>query len=226
MLLRNSYGQDFRFGAILALISANLLCGQTAQSDPNRWEPAILAFEAHEKAEPTATKGIVFIGSSSIRRWDLAKHFPDLPVTNRGFGGSQIADSTRYADRILLPLEPRIVVLYAGDNDVNAGKTTDQVVSDYRAFVAKVHGALPRTRIVFIALKPSLSRWKLVGTMRQVNEAIRAVTAEDSRLIFVDIDGPMIGVDGQPRPELFVEDGLHLSAEGYELWTSLVLPHL
>ncbi len=223
---RKRFRRGFRFGAILALISASLLCGQTAPPDPDRWEPAISGFEAGEKAHPTATGGIVFIGSSSIRRWDLEKYFPDLPVTNRGFGGSQIADSTRYADRILLPLEPRIVVLYAGDNDVNAGKTTDQVVSDYRAFVAKVHATLPQTRIVFITLKPSLSRWRLVGSMREVNKAIRAVTAEDSRLTFVDIDPLMIGVDGRPRRQLFVEDGLHLSAEGYQLWTSLVLPHL
>jgi lysophospholipase L1-like esterase len=225
-MLRPRYGSVFRLGAILALISANLLCGQTAQPDPARWEPAMRDFEAGEKAKPTASGGIVFIGSSSIRLWDLEKYFPGLPVTNRGFGGSQIADSTHYADRILLPLEPRIVVLYAGDNDVNAGKTTDQVVLDYRAFVAKVHATLPRTRIVFIALKPSLTRWRLVGSMRKVNKAIGAVTAEDSRLIFVDIDPLMIGVDGRPRRQLFVEDGLHLSAEGYQLWTSLVLPHL
>ncbi len=225
-MLQARYGRGFRFGGILALISANLLYGQTAQPNPNRWEPAIRDFKAREQAEPTAKGGIVFIGSSSIRRWDLEKYFPGLPVINRGFGGSQIADSTRYADRILLPIEPRIVVLYAGDNDINAGKTPDQVVSDYRAFVAKIRSALPRTRVVFIALKPSLSRWKLVGAMRKANEAIRAITAEDPRLAFVDVDAPMIGSHGRPRPQLFAEDGLHLSAEGYELWASLVLPHL
>ena len=225
-MLQARYGRGFCFGGILALISANLLCGQPAQPDPNRWEPAIRDFEAREQEEPTAKGGIVFIGSSSIRRWDLEKYFPGLPVTNRGFGGSQIADSTRYADRILLPIEPRVVVLYAGDNDINAGKTPDQVASDYRAFVAKIRAALPRTRIVFIALKPSLRRWKLVGAMRKANETIREITAEDPRLAFVDVDAPMIGSDGRPRPQLFAEDGLHLSAEGYELWASLVLPHL
>ena len=225
-MLQARYVRRFHFGGILALISANLLCGQPAQPDPNRWEPAIRDFEAREQEAPTAKGGIVFIGSSSIRRWDLEKYFPGLPVTNRGFGGSRIADSTRYADRILRPIEPRVVVLYAGDNDINAGKTPDQVASDYRAFVAKIRAALPRTRIVFIALKPSLRRWKLVGAMREANEAIREIAAEDPRLAFVDVDAPMIGSDGRPRPQLFAEDGLHLSAEGYELWASLVLPHL
>ncbi len=216
----------FRFGRVLALIGAIPLWAQVTQSDPNLWESAIQAFEAGEQAQPSPKGGIVFIGSSSIRFWDLAKSFPELPVVNRGFGGSEITDSTHYADRILLPLEPRVVVLYAGDNDISQGKTPARVASDYREFVRKVHGALPETRIVFIAIKPSLSRWNLVGAMRETNETIRAVAAKDSRLAFIDIDAPMIGSDGRPRAELFVEDGLHLSAEGYKLWTSLVLPHL
>ena len=93
-------------------------------------------------------------------------------------------------------------------------------------FVQKVHATLPKCRIVFIAIKPSIARWKLVGKMREANRLIKAVTAADQRLEYVDIDTPMIGDDGQPRKELFVKDGLHLSTEGYELWTKLVLPHL
>ena len=216
----------FRFGVYLALVCPILVCAQPAQPDPNHWESAIQAFEAREQAVPSPKGGIVFIGSSSIRFWDLKQSFPELPVVNRGFGGSEIADSTRYADRILLPLEPRVLVLYAGDNDISQGKTPDQVASDYREFVAQVHDTLPKTRIVFIAIKPSLSRWNLVGAMRKANEMIGAIAAKDSRLAFVDIDAPMIGSDGRPRAELFVEDGLHLSAQGYNLWTSLVLPHL
>lgn len=225
-MLRAKFGCIFRVGGVLVLIGAIPLWAQVTQSDRDRWEPAMQAFEAGEQARPSPEGGIVFIGSSSIRFWDLAKSFPDLPVVNRGFGGSEIADSTRYADRILLPLAPQVVVLYAGDNDISMGKTPDEVVSDYRAFVAKVHDALPKTRVVFIAVKPSLSRWNLVGAMRRANEMIRAVAADDPRLAFVDIDTPMIGSDGRPRAELFVEDGLHLSAEGYKLWTSLLRPHL
>ncbi len=225
-MLRARFGRGFCLGGFVAVMGAILVCGLPAQSDVDRWEPTIREFEAREEAEPSPKGAIVFIGSSSIRFWDLAKWFPDPPVVNLGFGGSEIADSTRYADRILLPLAPRVVVLYAGDNDISMGKTPDQVASDYRAFVAKVHDPLPRTRIVFIAVKPSLARWNLVGAMRKANETIRAATAKDSRLAFVDIDTPMIGPDGKPRPELFVEDGLHLSAEGYKLWTSLVRPHL
>ncbi len=212
-----------RFGSLTLLISALVATPLSAQ---DRWEETIQAFEAKDRAEPPPVNGIAFIGSSSIRGWDLEKYFPGLPVYNRGFGGSQIADSVRYAGRILLPHKPRVVVLYAGDNDIASGKAPETVLADFRSFVAKVHGSLPETRIVFIAIKPSIRRWEMVEKMRKANRMIREVTAKDPRLEYVDVDGPMIGPDGKPRPELFADDGLHLSHEGYALWTSLVKPYL
>jgi lysophospholipase L1-like esterase len=166
------------------------------------------------------------VGSSSIVGWDLKEYFPDLQAINRGFGGSEIADSVHFADRILLPHEPRVVVLYAGDNDIARGKSPQQVLADYQAFAKKVHDASPQTRIVFIAIKPSLKRWHLVDKMREANKLIERATDTDPRQTFVDIDQPMIGPDEKPRPELFKQDGLHLNAAGYDLWSSLVRPHL
>jgi lysophospholipase L1-like esterase len=195
-------------------------------SEPDRWEEVIQAFEAVDRERPPEKGGVVFIGSSSIRLWDLDRFFPGAETLNRGFGGSQMADSVRYADRILLPYEPRTVVVYAGDNDIAAGKSAETVFADYKQFVAKVHDALPEARIVYIAIKPSLKRWNLVEEMRRANSLIQQASEADPRLSFVDIDTPMIGGDGQPRKELFVEDGLHLSAAGYEVWAELVRPHL
>ena len=192
----------------------------------SRWEPSIRAFEAADREHQPAKEGILFVGSSSIRGWDLDAYFSGLPVINRGFGGSQIADSVEFADRIILPYRPKVIVLYAGDNDVNAGKGPRQVLADYKAFVAKVHRSLPGTRIVFIAIKPSISRWKLVGKMREANRLIREVTEKDPKLVYLDVDTPMIGPDAKPRPELFKDDGLHLNAVGYKLWADLVRPHL
>ena len=192
----------------------------------DRWEGAIRAFEKADAENPPEKGGVLFIGSSSIRMWDLPRYFPDLAATNRGFGGSQVADSLRYADRILLPYAPRTVVLYAGDNDVAAGKSPEQVADDFRRFVEKVHGRLPDTRVVYIAIKPSLARWKLVEPMRRANRLIHDQTEKSPHLAFVDVDGPMIGADGKPRRELFLDDGLHLNDAGYRLWTSLVRPAL
>ncbi len=191
-----------------------------------KWEEAIRAFEAQDRESPPRKGGILFIGSSSIRLWDLDAHFPDRKPLNRGFGGSELADSAHFADRIILPYEPRVIVLYAGDNDIAHETTPCEVHADFERFVDRVHTTLPATRIVYIAIKPSLKRWELVHRMRAANALIQATCVENEQLTFVDIDGPMIGTDGTPRAELFQDDGLHLNAEGYELWTKLVRPHL
>ena len=194
--------------------------------DPGRYESDIRTFEERDRKQPPPAEGILFIGSSSIRGWNLEPYFSDLPVINRGFGGSHIADSVAFAERIILPYRPKVIVLYAGDNDVAAGKSPQQVLADYKAFTTKVHKSLPETRIVFIAIKPSIARWKLVGKMRQANRLIQEVTEKDQRQVFVDIDTPMIAPDGKPKKELFKSDGLHLNDTGYELWAKLVKPHL
>lgn len=210
----------------LLLLSMPLIPAAAVAAQQDRWEPVIAAFEAQDRQSPPPQEGILFVGSSSIRMWDVKKSFPDLPVINRGFGGSQIADSVRYAERIVLPYRPKVVVFYAGDNDIAAGKSPSVVAGDFREFVHKVHEALPQTRIVFIAIKPSIRRWALVDKVRQANRLIRADADGEERLEFVDVDGPMIGEDGKPRAELFAADGLHLNGEGYKLWADLVRPHL
>ena len=196
----------------------------TAQED--RWAKEIAAFEAEDAARPFAPGGIVFVGSSSIRLWNLATAFPGTRALNRGFGGTQIADSVRHVDRLVLRHRPATVVFYAGDNDINAGRTPAQVRDDFRAFVQRVHAALPTTRIAFVGIKPSLARWSKIDDVREANRLVRANCDADDRLGFVDVDGPMLGWDGKPRADLFVKDGLHLSARGYALWNVLVAPFL
>ena len=191
------------------------------------FEKEIVAYERADAARPPAAGGIVFVGSSSIRLWKtLEKDFANLPVINRGFGGSHVADSVRYADRIVLPYRPKTVVLYAGDNDLAGGKTPRQVLADFQAFVAKVHEKLPGTRVLFIAIKPSVARWHLAGNIREANALVQRYTRTDDRLGYVDVFTPMLGADGRPRADLLVEDGLHLNADGYALWASIVRPHL
>jgi len=191
-----------------------------------RWEPHIRRFEQRDKKTPPPTGAVLFVGSSSIVGWRTQQCFPKLQTINRGFGGSQIADSLYFAGRIVIPYRPRAIVFYAGDNDVAARKTPETVSADFKAFAKKVHGALPKTKILYVAIKPSLRRWRLWEKMHKANSLIEAQCKTDDRLTFVDIAKPMLGVDGRPRKELFRSDGLHLSAEGYKLWTSLVRPLL
>jgi lysophospholipase L1-like esterase len=222
---------DEAFATALSASPPPATAGQASSATPkppakDRWEPAIRAFEAQDRKHPSIPGGIVFVGSSSIRLWKLAESFPGVEALNRGFGGSQLADSVRYADRIVIPYKPRLVVLYAGDNDLAAGKSPEQVSDDSHQFVAKVHAALPKTRILYIGIKPSLSRWKLIDKIRDANRRIKDFAATDPRLVFIDVEQSILGPDGKPRPELFQPDGLHLNATGYRVWAELVRPYL
>jgi lysophospholipase L1-like esterase len=214
-------------GAVLwASASVPRRAGADDRASVARWEKAIEAFERQDKEKPPPQHAILFAGSSSIRRWDLPKYFPDMDVINRGFGGSEIADSLHFAPRIILKHRPRIVVFYAGDNDIAAGKNPNRVFADFEAFVKAVHGELPKTRIAFVSIKPSILRWGLWDKMRKANSLIEAYCKQHDRLVYIDVAGPMLGDDGKPRPELFVTDGLHLNDKGYRLWASLIKPQL
>jgi len=205
----------------LACATASAWHARAQQADP--WAKEMAAFEEQDRAHP-AVGGIVFVGSSSIRLWDLAKSFPGLDALNRGFGGSQLSDSVNHIDLLVLRHKPHTVIVYAGDNDIAAGKTPQQVANDFKAFVTKARAVLPATRIAYIGIKPSIQRWALVAKMRDANRLIREFCATDDRVGFIDVDGPMLGWDEKPRKELFVADGLHMTDEGYALWTTLVRP--
>lgn len=209
-----------------AVLIAPLLAQQDSQkkNDPRRWEKAIAAFEARDKENPPPKDPVLFIGSSSIRAWKLADSFPDLVAINRGFGGSQIADSTYYADRIVHPYKPKLIVMYAGDNDVAAGLRPAEVFANYVAFVKAVRAKQPKTPIIYICIKPSLQRWKLWPQMQLANGLIRQYAQSDKLLSYADIATPMLGDDGKPRKELFRDDGLHLNKTGYEVWAKVIAP--
>ncbi len=226
--MRNTF-----FSTIGAALAAAVILGATvggaraanAKKGAARWESDIAKFEAADKKRLPTPGGVLFIGSSSIRMWKtLAEDFPGTPVMNRGFGGSEVSDSLHFADRIVLPYKPRAILIYAGDNDIGHGKSAETVLADFQRFVAKVHAKLPETRIGFIAIKPSLKRWNLAGEMKRANALVEAYCAKDKRLAYHDIWTPMLGKDGKPRPELFLKDGLHMTREGYQVWTKVIRP--
>jgi lysophospholipase L1-like esterase len=199
-----------------------------ADDKPNfsKWEKEIAAFEVKDKGKAPPKNGIVFVGSSSIRLWDLKKSFQDVELINRGFGGSQIADSVHFADRLIVKYQPRLVIFYAGDNDIAAGKSPEQVSEDFKSLVKVIHKDLPKTKIVFIAIKPSPSRFALIEKQQKANTLIETYCKKDERLVYLDVVKPLLGDDGKPRRDLFQKDGLHLNAEGYKLWASILKPEL
>ena len=210
---------------LLGLLAA--LAAAAADSKTNRFDAEIAAFQRRDATNPPPKGAILFIGSSSIRLWKtLASDFPEHRVINRGFGGSAIADSVHFADRIVLPYAPRQIVLYAGGNDINGGKTPEEVLADFKAFVAKVRATLPQTRISYIAIAGNPARWAQVEKVKAANGLIAEFTRTDPRLEFIDVFPHLLGTDGQPRTELFVADRLHMNEKGYAVWRKLVGPHL
>jgi lysophospholipase L1-like esterase len=214
--------------ALSSLVAVTILVSVGAAQPPKddaraaKWEKEVAAIEKRQTEKPPDKGGIVFAGSSTIRLWDLAKLFPDWNATNSGFGGSEIRDSTIFADRLILKHEPRAIVFYAGDNDVNSGRKPEQVLTDFQAFAKHVHEKLPKTRIYFLSIKSSVARWKQFETQSKANALVQEHCTKDERLIYVDLVAVTLGGDRQPKPEFFVKDGLHLSEEGYRAWTAKV----
>ena len=212
----------------LAVLILGGACARAAPAltlDPTRFEAEIQAFEAADRATPPPQGGVVFVGSSSIKNWtDVAADFPGVAALNRGFGGSTLADVVYHSDRIVLPYHPRLVVLYAGDNDLTLDRTPSRVVADYRAFVAHLRSALPAARVAFVSIKPSPARRAYLDRMRETNRRIRGDIARDSLQAYVEVFTPMLDAAGQPRPELFGADSLHMTRAGYLLWRALLAP--
>ena len=197
------------------------------KDDPIRWEKDIQQFEASDQTNPPPQKAILFIGSSSIRLWKtLAQDFPNRKVINRGFGGSQIEDSVYFFDRIVKPYKPRMIVMYAGGNDINAGKTPEDVFGAFTNFVGKARQALPKTRVAYISIAPNPSRWSQVEQVKAANKLIEDFTKKDSKLAFINVFSAMLGEDGKPKPDIFLKDNLHMNAKGYAIWVPIVRTYL
>ncbi|MDM0012605.1 SGNH/GDSL hydrolase family protein [Variovorax sp. J22P168] len=193
-----------------------------------RWRNELGAFAATDRDRLPAAGGVLFVGSSTIRMWSrLAQDFRDHPVVlNRGFGGSTMADCSLFARDLVVRYQPRLVLVYAGDNDLAEGRTPLQVLESFAQFVNTVRAELPGTRIAYISIKPSPSREKLLPLVREANHAIEAYLQRLPDSDYIDVFTPMLDAEGRPRAELFLGDRLHMNDEGYRLWQSLIASHL
>jgi lysophospholipase L1-like esterase len=211
---------------VLGFLSGNVWC-QPNRLQPEHWEKDVAAFESRDRRNPPGKGGIVFVGSSSIRLWKtLEADFPNHRVLNRGFGGSQLSDLVYYADRLVLAYAPSFVVVYSGVNDINVGKKAEEVLQSFRELVAKIRARQPETPIAYLSIAGNSARWSRVNEVRRANALIEAFTKQNPNLLFVDVFSAMLGPDGQPRTDIFVKDGLHMNAAGYEIWRNALMPHL
>jgi len=216
--------------AILAIMAVNQGRAQTFNEDPAYWEADIARIEdRYQGGYPQDV--VVFLGSSSIRKWKtLAEDMLPFTALNHGFGGSKIKDSTYYLDRLVFPFKPRAVVLFAGTNDINgvagASKTGEQVFDGFVEFVEAVRAEDPELPIYYISISPTRARWKVWAEVHKANELIADYAATQEKVTFIDTTDELLGTDGKPNKALFVWDGLHLNTDGYAIWTSIIKPIL
>ncbi len=202
---------------------------QSAKSAlPGRWQTTLDAFAEADRTKAPPPGGVLFIGSSSIRLWDgLETGFANAPtIIKRGFGGSRLSDCASLIERLVVPYQPRLVVVYAGDNDLAEGASPEDVLAQFQRFVEGVHQTLPETRIAFVSVKPSPARVRLLPKARAANALIEAYANSTRNTDFIDIFSPMLGPDGLPRGDLFRADALHLNEAGYALWRGIIADHL
>jgi lysophospholipase L1-like esterase len=214
--------------AALVLVFVHGAWAQEGFPADTRWEESLAAFAAADLKNAPAPGGVVFVGSSSIRLWnDLATQLSGARgVLNRGFGGARISDCTRYLDRVVFPYAPRVIVVYAGDNDLAEGRQPKDVFNDFVKFVETVRKRLTATQIYYISIKPSPARAVLLPRIREANQLISKFIANGTDLEFIDVFTPMLDEAGRPRPELFQADALHLNKAGYELWAKVIGPRV
>lgn len=193
----------------------------------SRWKASFDAFTAADQLQAPQAGGVLFVGSSSIRLWDgLEQQFEGMRVLKRGFGGSRMQDVAAHVDRLVLPYRPRLIVVYAGDNDLAEGRSPQQVLDSFMQFVEQVQAALPETRIAYLSIKPSPLRAALMPQAAQANALIAGYAASTPRLDYIDIYSRMLDAQGRPRADLYGGDALHLSPAGYALWRAAIAPHL
>ena len=182
----------------------------------------ILRFAELDRASPPARCPVLFVGSSSIRMWSsLAADMAPLPVVNRGFGGSSTRHVNAYFDRVVTPYRPRAIVLYAGENDIDAGESPADVLAQVEYFMAlKDHRLGRHVPVFYISQKPSKLRAAQFQRQSEANAAVKALADRRDDLDYIDMVSAMLE-DGRPR-DLYVEDGLHMNAAGYALWRERV----
>lgn len=198
-----------------------------AQDGPERFEAEVSRFEQADHEDPPGDSIVLFTGSSSVRMYtDLADHFPDHNVLNRGFGGSQFSDLMYYWDKLILPYEPIKIFIYEGDNDIEAGEDPQEILLEARMLRQMLEQQLPSVPVVFISAKPSLARWHLKEQYEELNSGLQKMAERTDNTEYADVWNPMLDENGEVYKDIFVEDNLHMNDKGYAIWQQVLAPFM
>lgn len=200
-----------------------------SQQEPYPFWNDIQAFKKQDSAAFPPANEILFVGSSSFTKWtDVQDYFPSYPIINRGFGGSSLTDVIRYADDIIYPYKPKQIVIYCGENDLASSDsvTVQTVFERFKILFSMIRNTFKNIPLVFVSLKPSPSRQKLMPKMIAVNDAVQSFLKKKKNAVFVDVYHKMLGADGKPIDDIFLEDKLHMNGKGYAIWQKEIAPYL
>ena len=211
---------------LVVLLWAGFLSAQDQK--PAFWDD-IQAFKKQDSDSFPPKNAILFIGSSSFTMWkDVQQYFPSYRIINRGFGGSSLPDVIRYANDIILPYQPKQIVIYCGENDLAASDTVTAklVFIRFKQLFTIIRNRYPKVKVTYVSMKPSPSRQLLLSKMISGNELIKNYLSAKKRTSYVDVYKEMIDDEGKPRPDLFLDDNLHMNKTGYAIWHKFIEPHL
>ena len=212
------------------LLIALAVQGQSKVSAPvtgHPFEGIVQTYEAADRTNPPPRNAILLAGDSQFFRWKtVAEDLPDYTIINRGIDGFQTSDLVYFADRLVLPYHPRMIILHVGGNDVHAGKSPEQVLSDFKAFIAHVRAHWPAVPIGFSSTTPGPARWTEAAQRKATNRLLKEYIATQPHLFFIDLWDAMLTADGKPREDLWVADGVHPNHAGYLLRVQIMRPML
>ena len=197
------------------------------QAQPHRFEAAVMTYESADKTNSPPSNAILLVGDSQFYRWKTVhEDLPGYTIINRGIDSFEMSDLLYYADRLVLPYQPRLIVLHVGGNDVHAGRATTNILAEFKAFVARVREKLPQVPIAFTSITPGPSRWSEAPQRKEANQAIKDYVASQPGLLYIDLWDAMLTPDGQPRQDLWVADGVHPNHDGYLVRVKIMRPLL
>jgi lysophospholipase L1-like esterase len=202
---------------VLLLLVSSSVMGQYA------FENEIRNYEKQDSISLPKKGQILFIGSSSFRIWkSFAADLAGIDAINRGFGGSTMTDALYYFDRMVVKYAPRTVVVYEGDNDLAKGKSLEDLAKEYEAFSNRLKMALPKTKLVYLAVRPSLARIAIVDKQKEFNLWLENYCKSQKGRFYLDMHSPFYLADGTLMPDIFVADRLHLNEKGYQIFSAKI----
>lgn len=189
----------------------------------------VQAFKKEDSLKPAVKNPVLFIGSSSFTRWtSVQADFPAVPIINRAFGGSTLLDVIRFEHEVIFKYKARKIIIYCGENDIASSDSLspDEVFKRFETLYKDIRKQLPKVPIVYVSIKPSISRWNMRERQIQTNKLIKSYLSKQANTVFVDIWDKMLDESGNPKASIFSSDRLHMNEKGYQIWIEALKDHI